>query len=299
MTGMYGTSAYQQINRTWGMRNTGSDRISSQNSPRTDQNGSLKDNAASDIKTKEQTPIERGSSLIPQKTEYGYTVGNVQLSDKAKAYYDKLKAKYHGMEFIAVSSDMKGQVQKNAAAYGNAGKMVVLIDEEKLERMAEDEAFRKKYEGIIAMSQTKLNDARNSLAGSGASVKNFGMSVDKDGKESFFATVGKSQDMQKKRIEKKAEQKKEQKVKDRKKAEKQAREERIKKSADKRNQKPDPDDRDRDAVRDIDDREYVTIEADSVSSLFTKIQDYSYSAAFGRVRTESERAVGGNIDFRG
>jgi len=30
------------------------------------------------------------------------------------------------------------------------------------------------------------------------------MSVDSDGKESFFATVGKSQDIQKKRIEKKA-----------------------------------------------------------------------------------------------
>ena len=82
------------------------------------------------------------------------------------------------MEFITVSKDMKAQVQMNAASYGNANKMVVLIDEEKLERMATDENFRKKYEGIIATSQAKMMQAKMGLTSSGASVKNFGMSVD-------------------------------------------------------------------------------------------------------------------------
>ena len=37
------------------------------------------------------------------------------------------------------------------------------------------------YEGIIAMAQLKLTETKNSLASSGASVKNFGMSVDANG----------------------------------------------------------------------------------------------------------------------
>ncbi|MCR5641227.1 MAG: DUF6033 family protein, partial [Lachnospiraceae bacterium] len=111
------------------------------------------------VDVREWTPLDVKSSLIPTKTEYGMTIGDVKLSDQAKEYYETLKEKYHNLEFIAVSKDVKGQVQQNAAAYGNAGKMVVLIDEEKLERMATDEAYRKKYEGIIASSQAKLVQA--------------------------------------------------------------------------------------------------------------------------------------------
>jgi hypothetical protein len=200
------------------------------------------------------------------------------------------------MEFIAVSKDMKAQVQANAAAYGNANKMVVLIDEEKLERMATDESFRKKYEGIIAMSQTKMAEAKNSLTSSGASVKNFGMSVDSNGKESFFATIEKSQDLQKKRIEKKAAEKKEQKAKEKKKAEKEAREERLQKAKDKKTDKT----ADEEDPQNIDDgKEYVTIEAKSMDELLSKVQKYSYSEALNRVFTDSERMVGGHVDFRG
>lgn len=53
------------------------------------------------------------------------------------------------MDFILVSKDQKANAQANAASYANAGKMVVLIDEEKVERMAADENYRKQYEGII------------------------------------------------------------------------------------------------------------------------------------------------------
>ncbi len=185
------------------------------------------------------------------------------------------------MEFIAVSKDMKAQVQANAAAYGNANKMVVLIDEEKLERMATDESFRKKYEGIIAMSQTKMAEAKNSLTSSGASVKNFGMSVDSNGKENFFATVEKSQDLQKKRIEKKAAEKKAAKQQEKKKAEKKAQEERIQKAKDKKAEKTDSDKEDAEA---IDNEEYITFEANSVDELLFKVQNYSYNSAAGRVK---------------
>ena len=292
MAGLSGISAYQQSNQI----NKGSERTYESTSSKIASSSSSKESQASKVETKGFTPIDTKSSLVPQTTEYGNAIGDVKLSDKAKDYYNQLKGKFHNMEFIAVSKDMKAQVQANAAAYGNANKMVVLIDEEKLERMATDESFRKKYEGIIAMSQTKMTEAKNSLTSSGASVKNFGMSVDSNGKESFFATVEKSQDLQKKHIEKKAAEKKEQKAKEKKKAEKEAREERLQKAKDKKTDKA----ADESEIQDIDDgKEYVTIEAKSMDELLSKVQTYSYSGAINRVMTDSERMVGGYVDFRG
>lgn len=293
MAGISGViSAYRQVDQI----NKGSERTYEPTSSKVASSNSSKESQTSKVETKGFTPIDTKSSLVPKTTEYGNTIGDVKLSDKAKDYYNQLKGKFHNMEFIAVSKDMKAQVQANAAAYGNANKMVVLIDEEKLERMATDESFRKKYEGIIAMSQTKMAEAKNSLTSSGASVKNFGMSVDSNGKESFFATVEKSQDLQKKRIEKKAAEKKEQKAKEKKKAEKEAREERLQKAKDKKTDKT----ADEEDPQTIDDgKEYVTIEAKSMDELLSKVQKYSYSEALNRVFTDSERMVGGHVDFRG
>ena len=293
MAGISGViSAYRQGDQI----NKGSERTYEPTSSKVASSNSSKESQTSKVETKGFTPIDTKSSLVPKTTEYGNTIGDVKLSDKAKDYYNQLKGKFHNMEFIAVSKDMKAQVQANAAAYGNANKMVVLIDEEKLERMATDESFRKKYEGIIAMSQTKMAEAKNSLTSSGASVRNFGMSVDPNGKESFFATVEKSQDLQKKRIEKKAAEKKEQKAKEKKKAEKEAREERLQKAKDKKTDKT----ADEEDPQNIDDgKEYVTIEAKSMDELLSKVQKYSYSEALNRVFTDSERMVGGHVDFRG
>ena len=292
MAGLSGISAYQQSNQI----NKGSERTYEPTSSKVASSNSSKESQTSKVETKGFTPIDTKSSLVPKATEYGNTIGDVKLSDKAKDYYNQLKGKFHNMEFIAVSKDMKAQVQANAAAYGNANKMVVLIDEEKLERMATDESFRKKYEGIIAMSQTKMAEAKNSLTSSGASVKNFGMSVDSNGKENFFATVEKSQDLQKKRIEKKAAEKKAAKQQEKKKAEKKAQEERIQKAKDKKAEKTDSDKEDAEA---IDNEEYITFEANSMDELLFKVQNYSYNSAAGRVMTESERMVGSKFDIKG
>lgn len=294
MTGINGISAYQQINQS--VYNEKSGVSKTPDTGRADQAGSAKNSQQAKVETKAWSPIDTTSSLVPRKTEYGMTIGDVQLSDKAKDYYNSLKSKYHNMEFIAVSKDMKAQVQQNAASYGNANKMVVLIDEEKLERMATDESYRKKYEGIIAMAQTKVSEAKMGLASSGASVKNFGMSVDSNGKESFFATVNKSSDLQKKRTEKKAAEKKAQKLQEKKKAEKKAQEERIQKARDKKAEKEGTD---KDDSRIKDDEEYVTFEADSMDELLSKVQTYSYNNASGKVMTQAEQMVGTKIDFRG
>ena len=294
MAGLYGVSAYQQTSQAYSKSTVNND-TKTQSTAKSDQTAATKGSQAK-VETKGWSPIDTKSSLVPTKTEYGMTIGDVQLSDKAKDYLGKLQSKFHGMEFITVSKDMKAQVQQNAAAYGNANKMVVLIDEEKLERMATDENFRKKYEGIIATSQAKMMQAKMGLTSSGASVKNFGMSVDSNGKENFFATVNKTSDLQKKRTEKKAAEKKAAKLQEKKKAEKKAQEERIQKARDKKAERADTD---KEETEIADDEEYVTFEADSLDDLLSKVQTYSYNNASGKVMTESEKMVGTKIDFRG
>ena len=293
MAGLYGISAYQQTSQAYSKSTVKND-TKTQSTAKSDQTAATKGSQAK-VETKGWSPIDTKSSLVPTKTEIGMTIGDVQLSDKAKDYLGKLQSKFHGMEFITVSKDMKAQVQQNAAAYGNANKMVVLIDEEKLERMATDESFRKKYEGIIASSQSKMMQAKMGLSSSGSNVKNFGMSVDSNGKESFFATVGKSQDLQKKRIEKKAAEKKEQKIKEKKKAEKKAQEDRINKAKDSKAEKA----KDKDDTDIYEEEEFEIIEANSLDDLLSKVQTYSYNNAASRVMTDTERAVGTMVDFKG
>ena len=297
-------AAYQQSIDSYKAAKSGSDQTRSSNAVKTAKASQTAGSAqttssssAAKAELKPWNPISEGSSLIPRKTDYGMTIGDVKLSDGAKDYYDKLKSKFGGMEFIVVSKDMKDQVKANAAMYGNAKKQVVLIDEEKLERMATDEDYRNKYEGIIAMSQAKLTQAKNSLAATGANVKNFGISVDEKGNESFFATVEKSGQAQKERIEKKAAEKKEAKKAEERKAEKKEAEEKLLEARLENGT---------DAVADegeetveADDKEYVTISSNSLNSLINKVQNYSFGNASDRVMTEAEKMVGGHIDFKG
>ena len=291
MTNLGGLSAYQQTGKTW--ENAGSVQERSIEATKTaDTQGKVseKESKASRIETKPFTPISYTSSLVPKQSDYGMAIGDVKLSDKAADYYKSLKSKFAGMDFIVVSNDMKDTVKQNAAAYGNANKMVVLIDEEKLERMATDENYRNKYEGLIAMAQNRLSEVKNSLVSSGASVKNFGMSIDENGNEKFFATLEKSSELQKERIAKHAEEKKAQKAEDRKKAEKKAHEEQIEKIREKNSEKTDSSE---------DDKEYVTIESNSLNDLISKVSAYSYQNAEARVKTEAERMIGSHVDFKG
>lgn len=292
MSNMYGVSAYQQTSGMWNGNKTSVTKADKGDSAKEAQSKS----GAEKVKTTPFNPIDIKSSLVPTvKDGYGTVIGNVELSDEAKDYYSKLKSKFHNMDFILVSKDMKAQVQANAAAYGNAGKQVVLIDEEKIEKMATDESFRKKYEGIIAMSQLKLQEAKNSLTSSGAGVKNFGMSVGADGKTTFFATVEKS--AQKKAAEKKATEKKAAKAKEKKLAEKKAKEERIEeKRAEKKAAEKEAEEA---SNQPVDDKEYVEITASSMEELVNKVSEYAYDNSSRNILTDSEKQVGQKIDFRG
>lgn len=281
MAGVNGINAYQQAGQVWNQ--------STKKTTSTEKNTEAV-KTESGIKTSVWKPIET-QSMIPTKREgIGMAIGDVQLSDKAKDYYSKLKAKFGNMEFVAVSSDMKNKVHANAASYGNANKMVVLIDDAKLEQMANDEAFRKKYEGLISMSASKLTEAKNSLTASGAAVKNFGMAVNSDGTTNFFATLEKATTDQTKRIEKKQAEKKAAKAKEKKLAEKKAQEKKAQKAKDEKKSEK---------AAAEDDKEYVKFTADSMEDLVNKISKYAYDKSAGSVVSESEKNVGQLFDFKG
>lgn len=211
----------------------------------------------------------------------GKTIGQPKLSENAKKYYEELKAKYQNMDFILVSSDMKEMAKANAGSFANPLKMVVLIDEEKIERMAEDEQFRKQYESVIASAQKKLPELQQAI-GNSPNVKGFGMQVNDNGAASFFAVMQKSFDEQADRLEKQRAEKREEKKAAQKKAEKKEREEQLE---EKRTQKKES--------------QEVIIYADSVEELKKKVEDYNYNYMADSVKTDTEKYLGTVIDFKG
>ncbi len=225
---------------------------------------------------------------------YGKTIGQPELSEKGAAYYEELKKKYGDMDFILVSKDMKETAKQQAGTFANPNRMVVLIDEEKIEKMAEDEDFRKQYEGIISQAKSGLATLKAQTAGN-PDVKGYGMQVNDGGTASFFAVLKDSSKAQKARIEKKAEEKKEEKKAAEKKAEKKkAEEQKSEKAEEKKAEKTDWDETG--ITLDEDD---VILSASSVEELLQKISDYEFAKRSDSVLTEQELAIGGNIDFRG
>lgn len=215
----------------------------------------------------------------------GKTIGKPELSEKAAKYYEELKKKYSKMDFILVSEDMKEQAKAQAGSYANANSMVVLIDEEKLEKMAEDENYRKKYEGIIGNAASNLSSLKDSMGAVGANVKAYGVQINDNGTASYFAVIDKSLSAQKDRIEKKAAEKKAaQKAEDKKKA-KEAYEEKLKEKSGKTS-KAEGDDT-------------VTITASSVEELMQKLEDWQMEDRSDHVLTQTEMLIGQRFDFKG
>lgn len=199
----------------------------------------------------------------------GKTVGEPKLSEKAAKYYEQLKKKYANMDFILVSKDKKAEAEANASKYASSNKTVVLIDEEKIERMAEDEQYRKKYEGIISGAQTQLKQMMQNI-GPNSAVKSYGIKINDGGTASFFAVVDKSLAAQKERIQKKSEQK----AQEKKKAAKEEREERLEKHRE--NGKTDK----------TGDEDLVTVTASSIDDLMKQINDVIYTGLSDKAQTE-------------
>ena len=213
---------------------------------------------------------------------YGRTIGQPELSEKGQKYYEELKKKFSNMDFILVSNDMKEIAKAQAGKYANPNKMVVLIDEEKIERMAEDEKFRSQYENVIRSAGIKLPQLQKSLGSSGSGVKAFGMQVNDGGTASFFAVVDKSLAAQRVRIKKNAEKKAKEKKETAKKEAKEAAEEKL---AQKRAENKESSDT-------------VTVTASSMEELLQKINDVIYEGMSDSVLTDSEKMIGQHFDSR-
>lgn len=234
-------------------------------------------------KTEEKMEIVKNEENTQKVRVSGRTVGNPMLSEKAAKYYDELRKKYGNMDFILVSKDQKEYAKANASKYGNANKMVVLIDEEKIERMAEDENYRKQYESIISNGANGLSQMKAKLAQMGKSVKSCGIKVNDNGAASFFATMDKSFKAQnKKRAEKQAA-KKAQKKADEKKAQKKKQQEKIEEGREERKESWDSDE--------------ITFEADSIDELLKKIENMDYVERPEDKLKEMEQKVGRQFDY--
>ena len=153
----------------------------------------------------------------------GRTIGDPVLSDKAKKYYEQLKAKYSNMDFILVSPEQKEEAESKKGMYQSSKELIVLIDSDKIEKMAEDEEYRTKYEGILSNATSQLSQMKDSLGSKADSVSSFGMTFDDNGNASFFAVVDKSLAAQKERIADKKEAAAEEKKKAQKKTQENAR----------------------------------------------------------------------------
>ena len=215
------------------------------------------------------------SKTSKKSNNYGKQIGSPTLSEEGEKYYEELKKKFGNMDFILVSKDMKEQAKAMAAGFANPYKTVVLIDEEKVERMATDENFRKQYEKIISNAASGLSNLKSRLEKSGAKVKGYGMQVNDGGLTSFFAVLDKSNAMQRERIAKRAEKKeKEEKLKEKWAAGKEG------------------------TSWWEDDGDTVMITANSIEELIKKIDDYTFAERSNYVQTKEEQMVGQHIDFR-
>lgn len=135
----------------------------------------------------------------------------VQLSDKAKKLLEELKQKYGNMDFIVADYES----DEEAAAYLARGtkEYSVLIEPETLEAMAADEETRNKYTDILNDAVDKLADMKKQLGDKEEEVTHIGVSIDGEGKVTYFADLEKVSERQKEFVEKMRENKKVQKEK--------------------------------------------------------------------------------------
>lgn len=210
----------------------------------------------------------------------GQTVGTPKLSEKGQKYYEELKKKYGDMDFILVSSDMKETAKAQAGSYGKPGRTVVLIGEDEVEKMATDENFRKKYEGIITNARAQISQLKDGLEKSGAKVNSFGIQVNDNGTATLFASLEKNSSAQKTRIEEGAQKKAAQRKADKKAADRKKSQEKLE---DKRTEGKAED--------------TVTFTANSVEELLKKVNEFTFMQRSDNVQTEAEKQIGQSFDL--
>ena len=244
--------------------------------------------AAKDEKVKkQQTAAEEKLNNVG-----GRTIGSPKLSDKALKYYEQLKKKYSNMEFVLISPDKKAEVERNKGMYASSKELLVLIDSDKIERMAEDEEYRKKYEGILNNATSQMQLMKQNLGANASKVSSFGMTFDDHGNASFFAVVDKSLAQQRERMATR----KEENAAAKKQAAKQAEKKRAEENAAERRMESAKAEESGEAWR-LDKTNKVTVTASSWDELRRLIDQVVESDMGGVMMSAAERNVGQNFDF--
>lgn len=235
------------------------------------------------MKTTSQVVTEAVAKPEEKKSigSYGKTVGEPKLSEAGQKYYEELKKKFHNLDFVLVANDQKENAKSRAASFGNASKMVVLIDEEKIEKMATDPEYRKQYEALIERGSNGLNQLKTNMQTASSNVLAYGMQINDGGTASFFAVLKKSSQAQKERIEKKREEA----VEERRAEAKKEAKERLEKL--------------REGDEETVEEEVEILYASSVEELMKKIGDYEQNLKMNTIKTPEEMMLGNHIDFRG
>lgn len=235
--------------------------------------------------TRSGSAQKSGSS--ERKTVGGRTIGNPVLSDKALKYYEQLKQKYSNMDFILVSPEMKEEAESKKGTYKSNKELLVLIDSDKIEQMAEDESVRKQYESILSSATARVAQMKAQMGSNADKVRSFGMSFDDHGNASFFAVVDQSLDAQRDRIASKRE--------DNAKAKKEAAEKAREKKTEKKFETKTAPDKRTEAKEGESDSVMVT--AKSWDELLRKIDDIILTGKSDRVKTEQEQKIGQKFDY--
>ena len=236
--------------------------------------------AAKDEKVKkQQTAAEEKLNNVG-----GRTIGSPKLSDKALKYYEQLKKKYSNMEFVLISPDKKAEVERNKGMYASSKELLVLIDSDKIERMAEDEEYRKKYEGILNNATSQMQLMKQNLGANAGKVSSFGMTFDDHGNASFFAVVDKSLAKQRERIATRKE-------------ENAAAKKQAAKTVDSQRRIESAKDEESGEAWRLDKTNKVTVTASSWDELRRLIDQVVESDMGGVMMSAAERNVGQNFDF--
>lgn len=123
----------------------------------------------------------------------------VELSQDAKNLLKELQQKYGNMDFIVGNYE----TEEEAAAYLDRGtkEYSVLLDAEELEKMAKDDSLKKENMGKIENARNQLAYMQTQLEESGENVKKMGVTFEKDGTTTLFASLERMNEQQKERIE--------------------------------------------------------------------------------------------------
>jgi lysyl-tRNA synthetase class II len=233
--------------------------------------------------TSQVSNTSQKSEVKKSDSKYGRTMGSPHLSEKAQKYYDELKEKNSDMDFILVGSDMSKSVMNSTASYDSDKDTVVVVDEETIEKMANDQDYKKKYEGVLADAKSQLSDLKDNLIKNTndetGTLKNLGIQINGDGTTSFFAVMEKNND----KIS--ANNKKEQK-------------ETEKTSAKSTNKKVD----NKTEKKETDKTSYTettTVKASTVETLMEAIEELQQRWKSDSIKTPEEKMIGQTIDFRG